>query len=150
MKESSPLGPNKTTPVTATFNVPANAYVSLVNNRFVVMRVAMSRDGAPVMCGQFQNGEVEDYKVRISKPRSGNQIPADSAVMVYPNPVKNILNVTKVKDGAKYNIYNAIGQLVMQGTIIGNKIDVSRLINGVFVIDVDSPEASGQVKFIKE
>ena len=114
------------------------------------MRVALSRDSAPVMCGQMMDGEVEDYKVRISKPQSGNLIPVDSAIIVYPNPVKNILNVTKVKDGAKYNIYNAIGQLVKQGTIIGNKIDVSRLINGVFVIDVESPEVSGQVKFIKE
>lgn len=143
-------GANKTTPVTATFNVPANAFVSLVNNRFVTMRVAMSRDGAPVMCGQFQNGEVEDYKVRIIKPTSGNLIDANSAIIVYPNPVKNILNVTKVKDGAKYTIYNAIGQLVMKGTLIANKIDVSRLINGVFIIDIDSPDDKGQVKFIKE
>lgn len=142
--------PSKTTPVTAIFNVPSNAFVSLVDNRFVTMRVALSRDGAPAMCAQFQNGEVEDYKVRISKPFVGNLLDANAAVMVYPNPVKNILNITKVKDGTKYNIYNAIGQLVMKGTIIANKIDVSRLINGVFIIDIDSTTDKAQVKFIKE
>ncbi|MFC6269527.1 fibronectin type III domain-containing protein [Frigoriflavimonas asaccharolytica] len=141
---------SKTTPVTANFNVPSNAFVSLVDNRFVVMRVALSRGSAPVMCGQFQNGEVEDYKVRISKPNAQNLLDANSAVMVYPNPVKNILNITKVKDGTKYKIYNAIGQLVMKGTIFANKVDVSRLINGVFIIEVESPDDNAQVKFIKE
>jgi hypothetical protein len=97
-------GPNKTTPVTAEFSVPSNAYVSLVNNRYVVMRVAMSRDGAPAMCANFANGEVEDYKVRISKPLSSNLLNANSSVMVYPNPTKNILNITKVVDGTKYVI----------------------------------------------
>ena len=142
--------PSKTTPLTATFNVPANAYVSLVDNRYVVMRVAMSRNAAPIMCAQFANGEVEDYKVRISKPTTDNLLVGDAIVRVYPNPVKDILNITKVKDGTKYEIYNAIGQLVMKGTVIANKLNVSRLINGVYIINLDSPDDQAQVKFIKE
>jgi hypothetical protein len=38
----------------------------------------------------------------------------------------------------------------MNGTIIGKKIDVSRLINGVFIIDISSPNDNAQIKFIKE
>lgn len=141
---------NQNTPVTGTFSVPADAYVSLTNDKYVVMRVAMSRDGSPEMCSTFANGEVEDYRVRITKAMPTN-IMDPNQINVYPNPVKNTLFITKVKDGAKYNVYSAIGQLIQSGIVIGNKIDVSKLINGVFVIDItDTNGQAVQKKFIKE
>ncbi len=141
---------NQQTPVTTTFSVPADAYVSLTNDRYVVMRVAMSRNGSPEMCSTFANGEVEDYRVRITKAMPNN-IMDNNQIIVYPNPAKNTLFITKVKDGAKYKVYSAIGQLVQTGTILSNKIDVSRLINGIFVIDItDTNGESAQKKFIKE
>ena len=137
-------------PVTATFDVPADAYVSLTNDKYVVMRVALRRNAAPPMCSNFDFGEVEDYKVRISKPFPTNIMNPD-AITVYPNPAKNTLFITKVKDGAKFSIYNSIGQLVKASTIFGNKIDVSSLINGVYVIDItDTGGEKAQIKFIKE
>src|SRR5690606_20513473 len=126
---------NQNTPVTGTFSVPADAYVSLTNDKYVVMRVAMSRDGSPEMCSTFANGEVEDYRVRIMKQMPTNILDPNQ-ITVYPNPVKNTLFITKVKDGAKYNVYSSIGQLIQTGVVLGNKIDVSKLINGVFVIDI--------------
>ncbi len=141
---------NQQTPVTGTFSVPADAYVSLTNDKYVVMRVAMSRDGSPEMCSTFANGEVEDYRVRITKAMPTNILNPDQ-IHVYPNPVKSTLFITKVKDGAKYNIYSSIGQLIQTGIVIGNKIDVSKLINGVFVIDItDTNGQAAQKKFIKE
>src|SRR5690606_24645077 len=58
--------PNSNSPVSGKFNVPADAFVSMTDYKYVVMRVAMSRDGIPVNCTDFKNGEVEDYTVRIS------------------------------------------------------------------------------------
>jgi hypothetical protein len=102
------------------------------------------------MCSTFANGEVEDYRVRITKAMPNN-IMDNNQIIVYPNPAKNTLFITKVKDGAKYKVYSAIGQLVQTGTILSNKIDVSRLINGIFVIDItDTNGESAQKKFIKE
>ncbi len=141
---------NQQTPITGTFSVPADAYVSLTNDKYVVMRVAMSRDGSPEMCSTFANGEVEDYRVRITKSMPNNILDGNQ-INVYPNPVKNTLFITKVKDGAKYNVYSAIGQLIQTGVVLGNKIDVSKLINGVFVIDItDTNGDTAQKKFIKE
>lgn len=141
---------NQNTPVTGTFSVPADAYVSLTNDKYVVMRVAMSRDGSPEMCSTFANGEVEDYRVRIMKQMPTNILDTNQ-ITVYPNPVKNTLFITKVKDGAKYNVYSSIGQLIQTGVVLGNKIDVSKLINGVFVIDItDTNGDTAQKKFIKE
>ncbi|WP_376747120.1 T9SS type A sorting domain-containing protein, partial [Chryseobacterium binzhouense] len=46
--------------------------------------------------------------------------------------------------------YSASGQLISSGIILNNKIDVSRLINGLYVIDIDDVKGTAQKKFIKE
>lgn len=141
-------GPNTNATASATFGVPANAYVGSTD-KYVVMRVAMSKDGIPVNCTNFANGEVEDYTVRISKLPSANTVNQDE-ILIYPNPVKSVLNVKNVSKKANYKIYSAAGQLVSSGVILNNKIDVSRLINGVYVIDIDDVQGTAQKKFIKE
>ncbi|MBS1548582.1 MAG: fibronectin type III domain-containing protein [Bacteroidetes bacterium] len=140
---------NQVSPITATFNVPSNAYVSITDDKFILMRVAMRRDAAPVACLDFDNGEIEDYKVLIIEPPLNNALDPNS-IQIYPNPVKNILFVTKVKDGAKYKVYDAAGRVAKTGTILANKIDMTSLISGVYVIDIDNNGETAQKKFIKE
>jgi hypothetical protein len=145
---SSP--PNSTTPVSGTFSVPADAFVSMTDYKYVVMRVALSKDAIPVNCISFQDGEVEDYTVRISKQAVQNPI-NQTDILIYPNPVKSVLYVKNISKRANHKIYNAAGQLVSSGVILNNKIDVSALINGVYVIDIqDGENISIQKKFIKE
>ena len=140
---------NQVTPITATFNVPSNAYVSITDDKYILMRVAMRRDAAPDPCVDFDNGEVEDYKVLIIEPPMNNVLDPNS-IQIYPNPVKNNLFVTKVKDGAKYKIYDSAGRVIKSGVILANKIDLSHLISGVYIIDVDNNGETAQKKFIKE
>lgn len=142
-------GPNTTTPVKGTFSVPTDAFVSMTDYKYVVMRVAMQKDGIPVNCTSFDNGEVEDYTVRISKnpvPNATNQ----TEILIFPNPVSSILNVKNISKRANYKIYSAAGQLITSGIILNNKVDVSRLINGLYVIDIEDVQGSAQKKFIKE
>ncbi|ANF49260.1 hypothetical protein A0O34_01220 [Chryseobacterium glaciei] len=141
--------PSTTTPVKGTFNVPTDAFVSLTDYKYVVMRVAMQKDGIPVNCTSFANGEVEDYTVRISKPGVPNAT-NQTDIMIYPNPVKTVLNVKNTSSRSNYKIYNAAGQVVSAGIILNNKINVSNLINGVYVIDIDDAKGTAQKKFIKE
>ncbi|MFC7348028.1 GEVED domain-containing protein [Chryseobacterium zhengzhouense] len=141
-------GPNTNTTASATFEVPANAYVGSTD-KYIVMRVAMAKDGIPVNCTNFDNGEVEDYTVRISKLPAANAVNQDE-ILIYPNPVKSVLNVKNISKKANYKIYSAAGQLISSGVILNNKIDVSRLINGVYVIDIDDVQGAAQKKFIKE
>jgi hypothetical protein len=140
---------NQTTPITATFNVPANAFVSITDDKYMLMRVAMRRDSMPVECVDFDNGEVEDYKVMIIEPPMNNVMDPNS-INIFPNPVKDILNITKVKDGAKYKIYDSAGRVVKSGVILANKINMNSLISGVYIIDVDNNGETAQKKFIKE
>lgn len=142
-------GPNTNPTATATFNVPADAFVSMTDYKYVVMRVAMQKDGIPVNCTSFPNGEVEDYTVRISKQAVPNAV-NQTDILIYPNPVSTVLNVKNISKKANYKIYSAAGQVVSSGLILNNKIDVSRLINGLYVIDIEDVKGTVQKKFIKE
>ncbi|MDT3408401.1 UNVERIFIED_CONTAM: hypothetical protein QE387_002718 [Pseudacidovorax intermedius] len=142
-------GANTDTTVSGTFTVPSDAFISLTDYKYVVMRVAMQKDGIPVNCTSFATGEVEDYTVRISKLPVPNPLD-QTQIMIYPNPVSSILNVKNISKKANYKIYSAAGQLISRGIILNNKIDVSKLINGVYVIDIDDNGTTAQKKFIKE
>ncbi len=142
-------GPNTNPTASATFSVPADAFVSMTDYKYVVMRVAMQKDGIPVNCTSFPNGEVEDYTVRISKQSVANAV-NQTDILIYPNPVSTVLNVKNISKKANYKIYSAAGQVVSSGLILNNKIDVSRLINGLYVIDIEDVKGTVQKKFIKE
>ncbi|MCY0970295.1 fibronectin type III domain-containing protein [Chryseobacterium wangxinyae] len=142
-------GINTNPTASGTFSVPADAFVSMTDYKYVRMRVAMQKDGIPVNCANFDNGEVEDYTVRISKQGVANTV-NQTDILIYPNPVTTVLNVKNISKKANYKIYSAAGQLVSSGLILNNKIDVSRLINGLYVIDIEDVKGTVQKKFIKE
>lgn len=142
-------GPNNSQTVSGTFSVPADAFISMTDFKYVVMRVAMQKDGIPVNCTSFPDGEVEDYTVRISKPAIQNPVSQDE-ILIYPNPVKTVLNIKNISRKANYKIYNATGQIISSGIILNNKVDVHTLINGVYIIDIDDVQGTAQKKFIKE
>ncbi len=142
-------GPNNEETVTGTFSVPVDAVVSLTDFKYVVMRVALQKDAIPVNCTNVPSGEVEDYTVRISKPIIPNSVNQDE-ILIYPNPVKTVLNVKNISGRANYKIYNAAGQIVSTGIILNNKIDVNMLASGIYVIDIDDVKGTAQKKFIKE
>lgn len=153
-------GPDATTPVKGTFNVPVDAFVSMTDYKYVVLRVAMQKDGIPVNCVNFDDGEVEDYTVRIIKP--GGVTPSNNVdFAIYPNPVHTVLNFKNAGTiPPKYKMYNAAGQLLGNARLINKNsrdeftLDVSRLVNGVYIIDVeyviDGKTLNAKAKFIKE
>ncbi|PJJ66608.1 GEVED domain-containing protein [Chryseobacterium geocarposphaerae] len=141
--------PSTAATATTTFSVPSDAFVSNVDYMYVVMRVALMKGGIPVNCTNFDNGEVEDYTVRISKKPATNLLNQND-ILIYPNPVSTVLNVKNISKRANYKIYSAAGQLISSGIILNNKVDVHALINGMYVIDIQDGSISAQKKFIKE
>ena len=140
--------PDQLTPVTDTFAVPANAYTG---DKTVGMRVALRYNAAQLTpCGSYAYGEVEDYAVQISPTLGVNDNVKANAVQVYPNPAIDLLNITKVSDKATYTIYNMAGQAVSKGKVSNNKVQVSQLEKGVYMIAVDNGGEVSQVKFIKK
>lgn len=147
-----------TSSFTGSFVVPTSA----LEGQSLRMRVLLGFAGAANIglnapaswvCGtNFNDGEVEDYNVVVSAALSTNEtLNPQDGIQIYPNPVNDILNVTKVSDKATYKIYSAAGQLASNGNIIDGKINVSSLIKGVYVISIDDKEKEVfNSKFIKK
>jgi N-acetylneuraminic acid mutarotase len=71
---------------------------------------------------------------------------------VYPNPVKDILNVSADAAITSVSLYNVLGQEVMIKAINANEgsIDVSTLASGAYIVKVTADNKSKTVKVIKE
>ena len=146
------------TPVTGSFTVPLTAVTnSPLRMRAVTVLMNSSGVGSNIpdsfACGSFPYGEVEDYNVIISAPLATNETAngANNGIQIYPNPVTDILNVTKVSDKATYKIYSAAGQLVGNGNVNAGKINVSALLKGAYVITIEEKgRDSFNSKFVKK
>lgn len=144
-----------TNPITATFTVPANAVTGLGLRMRVGSLYSTSTTAIiATTCGTYSGyGEFEDYNVVIAPivlATNDVSTPKDG-IQIYPNPVSDILNITKVSDKAAFKIYSAAGQLVRQGNINNGQINVSELIKGGYIITIEEKgKESFTSKFIKK
>ncbi|MGH1519730.1 reprolysin-like metallopeptidase [Chryseobacterium sp. JK1] len=149
------------TAVNGSFTVPNTAFEGEpVRMRVVALYVGAGNGGSYIglsipssfLCGSFQYGEVEDYNVLITSNLSTSEANVkNNGIQIYPNPVTDFLNVTKVSDKATYKIYSAAGQLVNSGNISNGRINVSSLVKGGYVITVDEKGIEQfKSKFIKK
>lgn len=145
---------------TGSFTVPSTA----IEGQTLRMRVLFGFAGsgnaglngpATWVCGagtNFNDGEVEDYNVVVAYTLGTSDVanPKDG-IQIYPNPVSDILNVTKVSDKATFKIYSVAGQLVNSGNINSGKINVSELVKGGYVITIEEKGKDlFKSKFIKK
>lgn len=138
--------PKKLSPWTGTIEIPATANTGTTRMR---VRLHDSSSGGNVNpCGTSTYGQVEDYTIAIGTLATSEN--ALSQVQIYPNPATDILNVTKVSSNALYSIYNVSGQLIAKGKITDNKVSVSKLQAGVYIISVEDKGNVEKVKFIKK
>lgn len=80
------------------------------------------------------------------KDDTGNSSPlskTDNAIMVYPNPTKDILHIEGAEDHT-IRIYNTQGLLLKKAT--GKQIDVSNLQTGTYLLQIGTQV----VRFIKQ
>ncbi|MDA3819615.1 MAG: T9SS type A sorting domain-containing protein [Candidatus Delongbacteria bacterium] len=70
-------------------------------------------------------------------------------LLFYPNPVKNYMHVKGIPDNAKYTIYDANACVVTQSHLTNNKINVSHLAPGLYIIHIKTGDTVLTSKFIK-
>jgi len=133
--------------VSGTFTIPTTATTGKVR-----LRVVMIYSSAPASCNSYSYGQTEDYTINIQDVLAVSDLSSDNKVSIYPNPVKDILNIkTKEAGESTYKIYNAAGQSVANGKSVENKIDVNRLPSGNYVIElVNKKGEKSTQKFIKK
>ena len=79
-----------------------------------------------------------------------NNVLAQS-IHLYPNPVKNILNLTSpIRTITKVEIYAVTGKKVIEFNRDLNKLNIEALSSGLYLIKISSDEGTYTTKFIKE
>ena len=140
--------------LTSTFTVPTSALAGTTR-----MRVSMKYNAAPTACETFTYGEVEDYTVNIgasARPLTeiADQIGNEQNIYdltLYPNPTQSELNIATI-DGREvsYRIVNYLGQEVSKGKFSTKEsINVSNLINGIYIFEINDGQKSVTKKFVK-
>lgn len=106
--------------------------------------------GVPIIAGNdFTDTQERKFKV-VGALATGEVTKEKNTVGIYPNPVSDILNVTNIANDTKYEIHNAVGQIVKTGTIADQKIHVSELTKGTYFITFKNDKKAESVKFIKK
>jgi len=77
---------------------------------------------------------------------------ASSQFSVYPNPVKNVLNVSADSTIKTATVYNILGQQVLQVNLNAQQgsVDMASLSKGAYIVKLQSENASQSIKVIKE
>ena len=145
---------SQTTPVSGSFTIPSAAVLGTTR-----MRVSMKYNGIPTSCETLSYGQVEDYTVNITAATAITTLTGTSnstnsndvfELKLYPNPVDNVLNISDSSDTkATYRITNLIGQIVKSGNRSEKQIDVSDLLQGVYVFEATENEKTISKKFVK-
>ncbi|MEZ0006327.1 hypothetical protein ABH942_001697 [Flavobacterium sp. 28YEA47A] len=112
-------------------------------------------------CMSYNTGEVfVVFKIQnedlVSKPletppkEKENLLKDVDDIIVYPNPVSAILNISSIsgKSVGEIFIFSSEGKMVLNQEVINNQIDLSRLAQGTYILktDVASPKTFKIIK----
>jgi len=92
------------------------------------------------------------YTLNITENSLSTQPFDDTRFMAYPNPVKNILNLTYEEDMSDAVVFNLLGQQVLSTKINAteSQIDMSGLLSGTYLVKVHAGEQVKTLKVVKQ
>lgn len=73
----------------------------------------------------------------------------NSEILVYPNPTQNYLTVKSNLDIENIRIFNLTGCEVLSSNVVNEKIDVSKLPQGIYILRVKTDKGYYQQKLLK-
>ncbi|WP_262913064.1 zinc-dependent metalloprotease [Chryseobacterium sp. MEBOG07] len=73
--------------------------------------------------------------VKTSEDKPTDENSSSTEIRLYPNPVKSILTLTNTSN-EQYKIYDMSGRLVSEGNLESGTVNVNKLTNGTYVIQI--------------
>lgn len=112
-----------------------------------LLYVSVSRYNNPFASGDWGQFQVSAYDASLANPNF-----TSSNFKVYPNPVKNVLNLSGVQNISNVAVYNLLGQQVAVKALNASEgqIDMSALSRGTYLVKVTSDNEVKTIKVIKE
>ena len=90
------------------------------------------------------------YTTTVQNVLATSEISIDKAELtIYPNPVKEVLNIQSKNQIVKAEIYDINGRILISASLKGNSINVSELSKGNYIIKLFSKDKTSVHKFIK-
>lgn len=135
--------------ISAIGNIVVPSTATLGNTR---MRIRKYRNGPPSQaCSSSEFGEIHDYNVTVT-PQLATNIFNNATFASFPNPVKDVLNLSYDKNITNISVINLLGQEVLSAKINSNdaKIDMSSLKSGLYMVKVFAENQEKTIKVIKE
>lgn len=107
-----------------------------------------------VNVGEYSSGTDNpegSFRIQITSDLSSSEFDITN-LKVYPNPIKNVLNVSFSQEINSVEVYNMIGQKVksVQVNATEGQLDMSSLTSGAYVVKVYANEQVKTIKMIKE
>src|SRR5690606_32035762 len=122
--------------VTDEISIPDDAVAGLYRMRVRVVAVGEASATWDMACDEDQGfGETEDYTVNIGE--LGISDLNNANFTYYPNPVKDVLNLSSMKSIENVSVFNMAGQQVLiSSKVLNGQINLSSLTSGVYVFRV--------------
>ena len=98
------------------------------------------------------SGTVNQFRISAYDDGLGTGSFDNASFAYYPNPVKNILNLSYNQEISNVEVFNLLGQKVSSNAINANnaQIDMSNLSKGAYMVRVTSNDQVKTIKVIKE
>jgi len=114
---------------------------------YLLLNLALGSSGGSVNNLAFPTQYIVDY-VRVYQLNANlavAKVQKQDATILYPNPAKNVLTIDYSDSNPKFKIFDVTGRVFITGN--GSKVDLSKLKNGVYFVQVENLKPT---KIIKE
>ena len=88
--------------------------------------------------------------INISNQPAGIEENEDNSIAIFPNPAKDVLNITSEKAINQIDVYDVNGKLVKSYTNVNNTINVKDLATGVYMLNITTEDGQVSKKIVKE
>lgn len=120
------------------------------DGNFSKLSLTAQTPGATLYVAVFRYGTANTGQFRVSAYDASLSAPSfdDASFKAYPNPVKDVLNLSYNQEISNVAIFNLVGQQVVSKTVGSNdaQVDMSHLAQGTYLVKVT---VDNQVKTIK-
>lgn len=112
--------------------------------------LGMSPNGKYIVGIGTKNESLTGFVIKLPDSALATNSVKLEKTTIYPNPAKDVLNITNADKVESIEIYNMVGQkLLSEKTIKENKLDVSKLTNGTYILKLVKNGKEESIKFVK-
>ena len=128
------------------------------NNLMSLLSLTGQTPGATLYVGVWKYGTVspdgtsKDFQISVYDASLGNSSFDNANFTFYPNPVKDVLNLSYNQEISNVEVYNLLGQKVISNKMNATsaQIDMSNLSKGAYLVKVLSKDQVKTIKVMKE